>query len=79
LSAEGAEGYRQFIYYVPTAEYRMASFEKSRQEIRQIDIQVWWKNRLDGQLYPLQMYNLSSVSIKILFRKRPADRITSVD
>jgi len=78
LSADGAEGYRQFIYYVPTAEYRMASFEKSRQEIRQIDIQVWWKNRLDNQLYPVQMFNLSSVSIKILFRKRPADLLTSV-
>jgi len=78
LSADGAEGYRQFIYYVPTSEYRMASFEKSRQEIRQIDIQVWWKNRLDNQLYPVQMFNLSSVSIKVMFRKRPADLLTSM-
>jgi len=31
---------------------------------------VWWKNRLDGKLYPVQMFNLSSVSIKIMFRKR---------
>jgi hypothetical protein len=78
LSNDGAEGYRQFIYYVPTAEYRMACFEKSRQEIRQIDIQVWWKNRLDNQLYPVQMYNLSSVSVKVLFRKRPADMVGSI-
>lgn len=77
LQSEGAEGYRQFIYFVPTAEYRMTAFEKSKQEIRNIDIQVWWKNRLDNQLYPVQMFNLSSVSLKIMFRKRPADRLSS--
>jgi hypothetical protein len=77
LQAGGAESYRQFIYYTPTAEYRMSAFEKSKQEIRNIDIQVWWKSRLDNQLYPVQMYNLSSVSLKIMFRKRPADRLSS--
>jgi hypothetical protein len=62
--------YRQFIQYVPSAEYRLASFQKSPVPISQIDIQIFYKNRLDGKLYPLQMYNLSSVSIKIMFRRR---------
>jgi hypothetical protein len=35
-----------------------------------VDVAVWWKNRLDGQLYPLQMFNLSSVSMKLMFRKK---------
>ena len=70
LTNTGAYDYRQFIQYVPSAEYRMASFQKSAIPITQIDIQVYWKNRLDGKLYPLQMYNLSSVSIKIMFRRR---------
>jgi len=66
----GADDYRQFIYYAPTAEYRMADFGTSKQEIRNIDIQVFWKNRLDNNLYPITMFNLSSVSIKVMFRRR---------
>lgn len=66
----GADDYRQFIYYTPVAEYRMADFGASKQEIRNIDIQVFWKNRLDNNLYPITMFNLSSVSIKMLFRRR---------
>lgn len=72
LANQSASDYRGFINYTPTAEYRITGFQRGRNEVRQIDIQVWWKNRLDGQLYPLQMYNLSSVSIKIMFRKRGA-------
>lgn len=70
LPVENAHGYRQLIYYAPSAEYRLASFQRSRQSINQIDVQVFWKNRLDGRLYPVQMFNSSSVSLKIMFRRR---------
>jgi hypothetical protein len=66
----GAEGYRQFVYYAPSAEYRLSDFTNSRQEIRQIDIQVSWKSRLDNRLYPISMFNLSSVSLKMMFRRK---------
>lgn len=62
--------YRKMIYYAPSAEYRMADFQNSRADIRNIDIQVYWKNRLDNQLYPVSMFNLSSVSFKLMFRKK---------
>ena len=62
--------YRKMIYYAPSAEYRMADFQNSKQDIRNIDIQVFWKNRLDNQLYPVSMFNLSSVSFKLMFRKK---------
>lgn len=70
LPLENAAAYRQLIYYAPSAEYRLASFQRSRQTINQIDIQVFWKNRLDSKLYPVQMFNSSSVSVKIMFRRR---------
>jgi hypothetical protein len=70
LPVENAHAYRQLIYYAPQAEYRLASFQRSKQPIRQIDIQVFWRNRLDGTLYPVQMFNSSSVSVKIMFRRR---------
>jgi hypothetical protein len=69
-SVAGAQAYRTFIYYTPIAEYRLSDFMSSKQEIKNIDIQVFWKCRLDNQLYPLKMFNLSSVSIKLLFRRR---------
>jgi len=69
LANEGGDGYRKMIYYSPVAEYRMASLTPTNQPIYSVDIQVYWKNRLDGNLYPVQMYNLSSVSIKAMFRR----------
>lgn len=66
----GAGAYRQFIYYAPQAEYRMSDLAQSNIDIRSIDIQVFWKNRLNNQLYPLQMFNLSSVEFKMMFRHK---------
>ena len=66
----GADDYRKFIYYSPVAEYRMSDLSVSKQEIRNLDVSVFWKFRLNNQLYPINMFNLSSVSIKMLFRKK---------
>jgi len=65
-----AHAYRSYTQYTPTAEYRIASFLRGRASINQIDIQVWWRNRLDGKLYPLQMFDQSSCSMKVMFRRR---------
>lgn len=71
-SSGNADAYRKFIYYAPSAEYRLSDFSSSKQDIRNIDIQVYWKNRLDNQLYPINMFNLSSVSIKVMFKHKDA-------
>lgn len=66
---EKAEGWRDFTLYEPTAEYKMISLTASHDEIRNIDIQVFWKYRLTGELIPLTMNNTSDVTIKMMFRK----------
>ena len=71
-SSGNADAYRRFIYYAPSAEYRLSDFSSSKQDIRNIDIQVFWKNRLDNQLYPINMFNLSSVSVKVMFKHKDA-------
>jgi hypothetical protein len=71
-SVGNADSYRRFIYYAPSAEYRLSDFSSSKQDIRNIDIQVFWKSRLDNQLYPINMFNLSSVSIKVMFKHKDA-------
>jgi hypothetical protein len=70
LAMNRAEDYNNFVSYVPTAEYRLSSMTNSPQEVRNIDVQIYWKHRLSGELYPLKLFNLSSVSVKILFRRR---------
>jgi hypothetical protein len=61
---------RQYILWEPKAEYRLADFTTKGTAVRNIDIQIFWRCRLNGQLYPLQMFNLSSVSIKAMFKHR---------
>jgi len=70
LPMDKANDYNNFVSYIPTAEYRLSSMSNSPQEVRNIDVQIYWKNRLNGQLYPLKLFNLSTVSVKILFRRR---------
>ena len=47
----------------------MISLTASHDEIRNIDLQVFWKYRLTGELIPLTMYKCSDVAVKMLFRK----------
>jgi len=70
LPMGSADDYRHFVEYVPSAEYRMISLSSSNQEIKNIDVQVYWKNRMDGSLIPVQMFNLSSISMKMMFRRK---------
>lgn len=66
----GASSYREFISYVPSAEYRLSSFMNNEQPLKQIDIQIFWKSRLDLKLYPIALPAFSSSSIKIMFKKK---------
>jgi len=70
LPMGAASDWRQFISYTPTSEYRLTSMGASDVDVRNIDIQVFWKARLTGELFPINMFNQSSVSMKVLFRLR---------
>lgn len=70
LPMTNAHAYRSLLYYAPNAQYRLADFSSSNQPIHSVDMQVAFRNRLDGALYPISMFNLSSVSVKVLFQKK---------
>jgi hypothetical protein len=70
LEQTGAEDYRKFVEFVPTAEYRMISMSLSKSPIQTIDFQMWWRNRLDNNLYPLLLANGTSVAVKFMFRRK---------
>jgi hypothetical protein len=63
---------RGLLQYLPTAEYRYCSLGNSKQPLRAIDMRVYFKTRLSNELIPLTMFPLSSVDVKILFRKKTA-------
>jgi len=67
---KGADDWRGYILYDPQAEYRMLSLGRSTDPLVNIDLFIWWRNRYDNNLYPLRLYNGSSVSVKILFRRK---------
>jgi len=62
--------WRQTTLYEPNAEYRMISLSSTDSPIQNIDLQVWWRNRLDNHLYPLRLVSGSSLTIKLLFRRK---------
>jgi hypothetical protein len=70
LEQMNASSYRGFFQYVPTGEYRLSSMLRSKTPIVSFDVTCFWKSRLDGKLYPLQMPVGSSASIKIMLRRR---------
>lgn len=55
--------------YLPSGEYRISSMT-THQAVQQVDISLWWRYRLTGQLFPVYMSNLSNVSMKIMFRRK---------
>ena len=66
----GAEDWRSNFIFEPTGEYRMISLTTQSSPISSVDFQVWWRNRLDDGLYPLRLSNGSSLSLKLMFRRK---------
>lgn len=69
LAGDGADAYRKMIYYAPTAQYRYASLSSSKVPINSVDVALFYKLRLTGELVPVTCRNQASVDIKILFAR----------
>ena len=66
LALTRSSDYKGFVEYAPNP-YRMISLAPTKQEIRQIDIAVYFKTRL-GVLVPMTLPNGASISFKLMFR-----------
>ena len=66
---KGAQNGISQLLYEPTGEYRISSMT-AKQPVQAVDITMWWRFRLTGQLIPLFMPSLASVSMKIMFRRK---------
>lgn len=62
------DAYKPSILYVPSSEYRYISMFNNNTPIKQIDVNVWWRDYL-GFLRPLYLPPGGNASIKILFKR----------
>lgn len=65
-----ADGYRGLMKFNPSAEFVRVNMTQSHQEIKTLDFQVNWRNRLTNQLIPLRLYNTATITVRLLFRRR---------
>jgi hypothetical protein len=66
-----ADGWRKSLVYKPLVP-TFSSFEPSREAISTIDIKVYWRSRLTNSLIPMTIPNQSSMTFRILFKKKLA-------
>lgn len=64
-----AMSWAEYIQYTPSAEYRLSEMIGSA-PIQSIDVQIFLKERLTGTLFPMELFNGTSIDVKILFRKK---------
>jgi len=68
LPISRSSDYKGFMEYAPNP-YRMISMSTAKQEIREFDVSVFWKDK-SGTLYPVTLPNGASVSLKLLFKMK---------
>lgn len=67
---EGADDWRGCLFYETQGEFVPVSLGTSHTEIKTIDFQVNWRNRLTNTLVPLRLYNFSTIHVRLLFRRK---------
>lgn len=60
-----------YFQYAPATEHYTA-LSLTREKLQKIQLSLYWRNRLNNQLYPVQLYNLGTVSVRLLFKMKTA-------
>jgi hypothetical protein len=60
---------RQINYYTPLGEYRLIDLVSNR-PLSDINISVFWRDKIQGNLHNLYLHSGAGASIKLLFRRR---------
>ena len=60
--------WRGLLNYTPQVE-TLSSLGLSKEELKNLDFQIYWRNRLTNSLTPLTLYNGGSANIRLLFKR----------
>jgi len=69
IDAPKADYLKGFILYKPLIS-TFSSMDPSHEGIQNVDINVYWRNRLTNALTPVRLPNQGSVSFRLLFKKK---------
>lgn len=69
INAVTSDIWRGWVLYEPLTP-TSSSLDDSKEGITEIDLYIYWRNRLTNSLVPLKLYNEGSVSLRLLFEKR---------
>lgn len=67
-SSQTSDDFRGYLKYEPNI-HKIVKLAPSKDELKSIDIQVWWKYRLTNELIPLRIYNLGTITVQLMFRR----------
>lgn len=67
-----SDDWRGYLRYEPNL-HKIIPMSPSKDELKTIDIQMYWRYRLTNELIPMRIYNLGSVSIQLMFRLKGQD------
>lgn len=62
------ESWRGIFFYEPRYQ-KLSSLGLSKEDLKNLDVQVYWRNRLTNSLVPLTLYNGGSANIRLLFKR----------
>jgi hypothetical protein len=71
-SAQTSDDFRGYLKYEPNL-HKVIQMAPSKDELKTIDIQFWWRYRWTNELIPLRIYNLGSVNVQLMFRRKGQD------
>jgi hypothetical protein len=69
INALRADYWKGFIFYEPTT-LTYSTLDPSHDGIQNVDISLYWRNRLTNALIPVRLPNQGSVSFRLLFKKK---------
>ena len=69
INALRADYWKGFIFYEPLTP-TFSSMDPSHDGITDVDINLYWRNRLTNSLVPVRLPNQGSVSFRLLFKKK---------
>ena len=69
INAVTADIWRGWVLYQPLTT-TLSSLDDSKEGITEVDLFLYWRNRLTNSLIPVRLYNEGSVSIRLMFEKR---------
>jgi hypothetical protein len=68
IDVDTQEGWRGLLTYTPQVE-RSSSLSRSKEELKNLNIQLYWRNRLTNELLPLLLYNGGSMTMRLKYKR----------